>query len=66
MDIYSDDRILVYVDVDENGVITDAEIGKRIIPSKEFRYFFITEDEEMLTYPEKFKVIDNELVKSAE
>lgn len=63
MGVYSDNRILVYVDVDDDGNIVDIEAGRRIIPSKQFNYFFITEDEKILFTPEKFKVAAGELIR---
>ena len=63
MGVYSDNRILVYVDVDDAGNIVDIEAGRRIIPSKQFKYFFIVDDEDILFTPEKFKVVSGELVK---
>ena len=62
-DIYSDARILIYVNVDETGEIIEALVGRRVIPDKQFRYFFITDDEETLEDIQRYKVVNYELVR---
>lgn len=61
MDVYSDNRVLVYVDTDEQGNITAGESGKRIIPARQYQHFFITEDERALEL-ENYKVENDQLV----
>lgn len=63
MDVYTDNRILVYVNVDTDGEITESEIGYRIIPSKQYDHFFITHDESILIDAKGFKVENGELVR---
>lgn len=65
-DIYSDTRIFIYVDIDENGVIVDGESGRRIIPSKQYHHYFITENElalDLESFSTEYKVINGELVR---
>lgn len=42
------DAILVFGDVDENGYFTEVVIGRRIIPDRQYDYFFYTQDDGVL------------------
>lgn len=37
--------ILLFCDIDENGKITDSLYGERVIPMKQYDYFFYLQEE---------------------
>lgn len=49
-------NIQVYCDVDENGNFTDVVIGQKIIPNRQYQFFFLTNDTGILTNPNNYKV----------
>jgi len=61
--IYSPSPILVFCNVSETGQFLEAEIGRRIIPEKQYQYFFVTDDIDITMTPELFKVEDGKLLK---
>lgn len=54
--------IQIYCDVDENGNIIDALMGERIIPDRQYDFFFMVTDAEIMKNIDKYKVINRELV----
>lgn len=38
------DHVLIYGNVDENGEFTEVILGERILPSKQYDYFFYVHD----------------------
>ncbi|NJP37202.1 hypothetical protein [Alkalicoccus luteus] len=56
-------RIQIYCDVDENGDITESVSGQRIVPDRQYDYFFMVEDQEIPNHIEDYKVEDRQLVK---
>lgn len=54
--------IKFYCSVDENRHIIDSESGEKIIPDKQYHYFFILDavaDADILSKSPEYKVIDN-------
>lgn len=49
-------NILVYCNVDDIGNFTEIILGRKIIPDRDYQYFFITEDTGILTSPNNYKV----------
>jgi hypothetical protein len=47
---------LVFCDVDENGDIIDAYSGINIIPSRQYDFFFFTNDEGVTTDISQYKI----------
>ncbi|PFN77600.1 hypothetical protein COJ85_32035 [Bacillus sp. AFS076308] len=54
---------LLFCDVDENGKITESILGERVIPMKQYQYFFfLMEDVETISQNiPNYKVIDGQL-----
>lgn len=48
--------ILLFCDVDEEGNIIGALMGKNIIPNRQYDYFFFTNDPGVLDDISKYKV----------
>lgn len=55
--------VLFFCNVDENGTIYDSLIGERVIPMKQYDYFFYLTDsyEAVLQKLPNYKVIDGQL-----
>jgi hypothetical protein len=54
---------LVYADTDEEGNITEALAGPRVIPDKQYQYFFfLTSEIDLFDY----KIINGKLTLKAE
>lgn len=47
---------LLFCNVDENGNIIDSFSGVNIIPSKQYEYFFLTQDKGVVEDISKYKV----------
>ncbi len=52
------------MDVDEQGNIILALVGTRVVPDKEYDYYFEREDIDVDTFTVDYKVINGELVKA--
>lgn len=55
--------VLLFCDVDENGKLVESFVGERIIPMKQYDYFFfLTEDVEIVgqNIP-NYRVVDGQL-----
>lgn len=55
--------VLLFCDVDENGKLVECFVGERIIPMKQYDYFFfLTEDVEVVgqNIP-NYRVVDGKL-----
>lgn len=50
------DNYLIYCDVDEQGNIIDAFYGTNIIPSRQYDYYFFTEDKDIANNLMKYYV----------
>ena len=59
--------ILVFCDVDENGKIIESYIGDRIIPMKQYDYFFyLLEDQNYIVENiPNYRVVDGKLTLTA-
>jgi hypothetical protein len=55
--------IKVYIDADSEGNIELSLAGTRVIPDKEYQFYFEVEELDFDSFPEKYKVINGELVK---
>jgi hypothetical protein len=55
--------VLLFCDVDENGKLVESFVGERIIPMKQYDYFFfLTEDvEEVAQNIPNYRVVDGKL-----
>jgi hypothetical protein len=55
--------VLLYCDVDENGRIVESLVGERIIPMRQYQYFFylIDDYETILSNLSKYRVINGKL-----
>lgn len=54
---------LLFCDVDENGKIIDSLVGQRVIPMKQYDYFFyLTEEiETVVSNISKYRVVNGQL-----
>ena len=59
--------IKVYLDADEEGNIKLPTLaGTSVIPDKEYDYYFEVEELDFDNFPMDYKVVNGELIKSAE
>jgi len=63
--MFNDTHLLIYVDVDDLGNITEFFAGSRIIPDRQYDYFFYKakDDVEIEGLQQKYDVINGELVR---
>jgi hypothetical protein len=48
--------LLVYGNIDINGEFSEVILGERIIPNKQYEYFFYITDPEIMSDISKYKV----------
>lgn len=58
------DPILLFCDSDEEGNITSALLGRRIIPDRQYKHFFVVETDDLDVIMGKFKIVNCKLVKT--
>jgi hypothetical protein len=60
--------IKVYCNADENGVINNCLAGPDVIVfvngDVQYKYYFETNDQDIMLFPERFSVINGILIKS--
>lgn len=61
--VLSESPILVYVNVDDAGEITEGIAGRRVIPSKQYERFFVMNDEGVLHDLGDYKITNDKLIK---
>jgi hypothetical protein len=57
--------VLLYCNVDDNGLITDSIFGERIIPMRQYDYFFDIADKETETVAQelpRYRIVDSQLI----
>jgi hypothetical protein len=54
-------KVLVFADVDDNGEFVEVAMGPRIIPNRQYQYFFYV-DRYVQDSIENYKVVSGELV----
>lgn len=55
-----------YIDVDENGYITDILAGNNLVIDKEYDYVFdLSEDIDVIELQVKYKIVNGELVEKS-
>lgn len=56
--------VLLFCDVDENGKITESIVGERIIPMKQYDYFFYLQEDldVVVTNIPNYRVVNGQLI----
>lgn len=58
------EKIFVYCDADENGDIKNLIAGPAIVPDRQYQYFFIVDDWEIVDNQDEYRVQDEGLGKN--
>jgi hypothetical protein len=63
--MFNDTHILIFIDTDELGNITEFFAGSRIIPDKQYDYFFFKDaiDVEVEGLQQNYEVVNDQLVR---
>jgi hypothetical protein len=57
--------VLLYCNVDVDGLITDSIFGERVIPMRQYDYFFYLVDKETETVAAelpRYRIVDRQLI----